>query len=75
MLIHKNKQDLGVIIEFKKISPFKKMDMKTAANSALQQIEDRKYASELLNRNVEHFLYLAIVFEGKNVLILPNFSP
>lgn len=48
--------------------------MKAAANSALQQIEEKKYASELLERNIERILYLAIIFEGKNVLILPKFK-
>ncbi|MBF8263194.1 MAG: AAA-ATPase fused to superfamily nuclease [Parachlamydiales bacterium] len=74
MLIPKNKHDLGIVMEFKKIGPFKKMDMMTAANSALLQIEEKKYASELLDRNIVRILYLAIVFEGKNVLILPKFK-
>jgi hypothetical protein len=73
MLIPKNKHALGIIMEFKKIGPFKKMDIKAAASSALQQIEEKKYAQELLDRNIERILYLAIVFEGKNVLILPKF--
>jgi hypothetical protein len=73
MLIPKNKHSLGIIMEFKKVGPFKKIDLKTAANSALQQIEDKKYAQELIDRGVERILYLAIVLEGKNVLILPKF--
>jgi hypothetical protein len=73
MLIPKDKHALGIIIEFKKIGPFKKMNIKAAASSALQQIEEKKYAQELLDRNIERILYLAIVFEGKNVLILPKF--
>ncbi len=73
MLIPKNKHALGIIMEFKKISPFKKMDIKTAAHLALQQIEEKKYAQELLDRGIERILYLALVFEGKNVLILPKF--
>ncbi len=60
-------------MEFKKINLFKKIDIKTAAHSALQQIEEKKYAQELLDRGIERILYLALVFEGKNVLILPKF--
>ena len=75
MLIPKNKQALGLIIEFKKIGPFKKMDMKAAANSAMQQIEEKKYVQELVDRNIERILYLAIVFKKKNVLILSKFRP
>lgn len=74
MLIPKDKHALGIIIEFKKIGPFKKVDIKAAANAALKQIEERKYAQELIERKIERILYLAIVFEGKNVLILPKFG-
>ncbi len=73
MLIPKNKSALGIIMEFKKVGPFKKMDIQSAASSALQQIEEKKYAQELLDRGVERILYLAIVFEGKELLILSKF--
>ncbi len=73
MLIPKSQKDLGVIIEFKKVGLFNKMALHAAAEIALQQIEDKKYAQELLDREVERILYLAIVFEGKNVLLLPRF--
>jgi len=75
MLIPKNRHALGIIIEFKQIGRFKKVDMQTAAEAALKQIEEKKYAQELLDRQIERMLYLAIVFEGKNVLILPKFIP
>jgi hypothetical protein len=74
MLIPKNKESLGIIMEFKKISPFKKMDLVNAANAALQQIEEKHYAQELLDRGIKRILYLAFAFEGKAVLILPKFK-
>jgi hypothetical protein len=74
MLIPSEQHSLGIIIEFKKIGPFKKVDINTAATSALQQIEDKKYAQELLERGIKRILYLAIVFEGKHVLVLHKFK-
>ncbi len=74
MLIPKNPKDLGIIMEFKKISPFKKMDLETAVNSALKQIKDKHYALELQDRGVERILYLGLAFEGKNVLIRHKFK-
>jgi hypothetical protein len=69
MLIPKNVNDLGIIMEFKKISPFKKMDLETAVASALKQIEEKNYAQEFLDRGIDRILYLGLAFEGKNVLI------
>ncbi len=74
MLIPKNPKDLGIIMEFKKISPFKKMDLETAVNSALKQIEDKHYAQELQDRGVHRILYIGFAFEGKNVLIRHKFK-
>jgi len=75
MLIPKNKNLLGIIIEFKKISPFQKIKLSTAAKAALQQIEQKQYAQELLEHGIKKILNLAIVFNGKDVEILPKFIP
>ena len=69
MLIPKNKTDLGIVMEFKKIRPNEKIDLETAVILALKQIEDKKYAQELLDAGVTNILYLGLAFEGKNVLI------
>jgi len=69
MLIPKNTNDLGIIMEFKKIGRFEQTDLESAVNSALKQIEDKKYDQELLDRGVKNFLYLGLAFEGKRVLI------
>lgn len=69
MLIPKNTKELGIIMEFKKIGPFEQSDLESAAASALKQIEEKKYAQELLDRGVKRILYLALAFEGKKVLI------
>jgi hypothetical protein len=69
MLIPKNPNDLAIIMEFKKVGRFEKIDLETAVASALQQIEDRKYAQELTHRGIKHILSLGLAFAGKNVLI------
>lgn len=69
MLIPKNTQDLGIIMEFKKIGRFEKIDLDSAVQLALKQIEDKQYAQELLDRGINCILYLGLAFEGKKVLI------
>lgn len=69
MLIPKNRQDLGIIMEFKKVGIFEEIDLEIAVNSALKQIEDKQYAQELLDRGVHRILYLGFAFKGKQVLI------
>jgi hypothetical protein len=69
MLIPKNSQQLGIIMEFKKIDRFEKSDLETAVESAMKQIEERHYAQELLDREVSRILYIAFAFKGKEVLL------
>ena len=73
ILIPKNPHDLGALMEFKKITPFKKMDLETAVASALKQIEEKQYDQELLARGVTRILYIGFAFEGKQVLIRHKF--
>ncbi len=73
MLIPKNPSHLGIIMEFKKVGPFEKIDLENAVTSAIKQIEDRGYAQELLDRGIKRILYLGFAFEGKNVLIRSKF--
>jgi hypothetical protein len=74
MLIPKNAKDLGIIMEFKKISLFKKMDLETAVHSALKQIEEKQYDQELFDRGVHRILHIGFAFEGKKVLIRHKFK-
>ena len=69
MLIPRDSKELGIIMEFKKVGRFEKIDLETAVVSALQQIEDKQYDQELLNRGVKRILHLGLAFEGKKVLI------
>lgn len=74
MLIPKNPNDLGIIMEFKKIGRFEKTTLEAAVESALKQIEDKQYAQELIDRGVKRILYLGFGFEGKEVLIRSKFK-
>jgi hypothetical protein len=70
MIIPKNpaKDSCGVIIEFKrKTDRYKTLEL--AAQAALMQIEDRHYATRLSEIGVQKIVKLAIVFDGKKVLV------
>ncbi len=69
MLIPKDVKGLGIVLEFKRIDRFEKMDLETAAASALKQIQDKKYDEELVSRGITRILHLSLVFEGEKVLI------
>ncbi len=73
MLIPKNSSDLGIIMEFKKVGRFEKIDLEAAVTSAIKQIEDKQYDQELLDRGVQRILYLGFAFEGKQILIRSKF--
>jgi hypothetical protein len=69
MLIPHKSEDLGIIMEFKKISRFEKIDLETAVASALKQIENKHYSQDLLDRGIKRILFLGLAFKGKEVLI------
>jgi hypothetical protein len=67
MIIPEEKTKLGFIIEFKKTR--KKETLESAVKSALEQIENKKYQTELLQRGIKNYKKLAVVFKGKEVTI------
>lgn len=69
MIIPKDPQKPGIIIEFKTVDNRSSDTLETAAAKALAQIKDKKYAAELHARGIMHIIELAIVFQGKQVLI------
>lgn len=70
MLIPKSSQDLGIIFEFKKVSPYHDSELEPAVQAALRQIEEKNYAQELQDRGIKQILLLAIAFKGKKVAFL-----
>jgi hypothetical protein len=69
-VIPHDKSKPGTIIEFKAFNPEQDKDMQAAASAALTQIEENQYETELRSRGTQKIIKLAIVFEGKRVLIV-----
>jgi len=69
MLIPKDPRGAGIIIEFKKINTKRRETKEGAIAKAFQQIEEKKYASVLLERGIQEIRKLAIVFKGKQVWV------
>jgi len=67
MIFPRDAGKLGFIIEFKKTR--KKETLETAVKSALEQIENKKYETELLERGITNYKKLAVVFSGKEVTV------
>ncbi|KKQ33041.1 MAG: hypothetical protein US49_C0003G0069 [candidate division TM6 bacterium GW2011_GWF2_37_49] len=69
MVIPKNPKLRGIIMEFKKVTDLIDNSLDKAVEIALTQIDDKKYATELLARGVENIVKLGIAFDGKRVLV------
>ena len=68
----KDAKDIAVIMEFKVFDQRRgEKDLEDTAQNALQQIEDKKYDTDLLARGipVEHILKYGFAFEGEKCLI------
>ncbi|MCB1190848.1 MAG: AAA family ATPase [Leptospiraceae bacterium] len=72
MLIPHKKSDNGVIIELKKVDKDENETLKEACESALQQIEDKQYETELQEMGIVTIYKYGIAFEGKKVLVLKS---
>ena len=59
----------GYVIEFKTVDTDENETVEAAVKSALKQIEEKKYETELLERGIKNYKKLAIVFKGKEVTI------
>ncbi len=74
MVAPKSVEGIGYIIEFKAFDADFDVDFETAAGTALKQIEDRQYETELKRRGVKRIKKLAIVFKGQEVKIVEGAS-
>ena len=74
MLIPKNTNDLGIVMEFKKIGRFEKTDIESAQASAFKQIEEKGYTQELIDREIKRIVHIVLVFEGKKVAIQSKYN-
>lgn len=71
MLEPQEKEDCAYILEFKVRDAEKEDTLKDTVNSALKQIEEKKYETELQNRGIpaDKIRKYGFAFEGKTVLI------
>ena len=58
----------GVIIEFKKVNKRRKEKLEDAIISAFKQIDEKKYAQELLDFGCKKIFEVAIAVDGKKSL-------
>lgn len=71
MLEPASHDDSAIIIEFKVFNGRKEKTIEETVRNALQQIEDKKYETELVSRGIDRdrIVKYGFAFEGKNVLI------
>lgn len=69
LLIPKDLQQYGIILEFKTIRE-KKTTLRAAAQEALGQINARQYSTELRGRGLKNILKIGVAFRGKQVFTL-----
>jgi hypothetical protein len=69
MLIPKSHAKNGIIIEFKKVEHDEKETLETTVESALHQIEEKQYESELKGLGISTIFKYGIAFDGKDVLV------
>jgi hypothetical protein len=69
LMIPHQKSAPGFIFEFKKIDSPDDKDEKQAMQSALQQIKEREYATELQAQGIKRIWGVGVVVEGKQVWV------
>jgi hypothetical protein len=68
-IIPKDTTKLAIIMELKKIDELEDETKDMALESALQQIEDKKYEADIRKRGIEDITKLAVTFDGKRVWV------
>ena len=69
MVIPKDKNKLGIIIEFKTAISGEEKEMQRELQDALDQIETQNYQAELISQGVTKILKLGIVFYKKQMIL------
>ncbi|MDQ1349828.1 MAG: hypothetical protein QG657_129 [Acidobacteriota bacterium] len=68
-IIPRDLRKVGYVIEFKAIDTEEGETVESAVESALKQIEAKRYETELVERGIADIKKLAIVFSGKEVFV------
>ena len=69
MLIPLDQAGRGIVIEFKKVNHKKNETLEIAVQKALEQIEEKKYETELQQMGVKDITKIGIAFDGKRTLV------
>jgi len=69
MIIPKDIHKKGIVIEFKKANEHKKETLEEALKRAKNQLTEKKYEIELIQRGVRDIMKLAIAFKGKEIMM------
>lgn len=69
MLEPKRSREDGIILEFKVHDPEDETSLQDTVQAALEQIEEKQYASALTEKGVKNIRKYGFAFEGKKVLI------
>ena len=64
-----NKEDDGIILEFKVYNPGEENTLQDTVQAAKKQMEEKKYEQQLINCGVSRVRKYGFAFEGKKVLI------
>ncbi len=69
MIIPHDPAQTGYVIEFKAVDKDNNETMESALETALKQIEEKQYETELAERGIKQIKKLAIAFSGKEVRV------
>ncbi|MGE5344080.1 MAG: AAA family ATPase [Candidatus Omnitrophota bacterium] len=69
MIIPKDISKIGYVIEFKTVDKADNETVESALESALTQIEEKKYETELIERGITRIKKMGIAFLGKKVFV------
>ena len=72
ILIPKDKNGIGVVLEFKKYDIDSDKGLLDCAKKGLKQIDEKKYIEEIKSYGVEDVVTVALAFNGKEVEIVSN---
>ena len=71
IVLHKeDKTKLALVIELKTIDEFEEETKEKALISAVKQIEEKAYVSEVQKKGYENILAFGVVFDGKRVWVM-----